>query len=105
MVQTVNQDKKSIWKAHIAGAAGHVGGVRGYCEEVGISKNTFYFWKVKLEGCGPPKGPKPKPKLKPNPFLPAVICEPEQKIFVRANKLPDPEWLAGFVSAVLRGHQ
>lgn len=99
-MQSINQGKQKIWQAHVQAAANHANGVRGYCEEMGISKNTFYFWKAKLQGRRQPK----QPKAKPNPFLPAVIREPVGES-VTAERLPDPEWLAIFVSAVLGGCQ
>ena len=97
-MQTVIQDKRSFWKSHIEKASQHSGGIRSYCKEVGISKDTLYFWRVKLSGHR-----RRARRPSSNPFLPAVIQAPVGEVPVTRRALPEPEWLAQFLSAMIRG--
>jgi hypothetical protein len=78
------------WEHHIGQAESFAGGAYAYCKSVGISTSSFYLWRSRLKRQKSAKGLLKSPAKPPSFASVNVTCT--------KRELPDPEWLARFVS-------
>ena len=92
MKSTILKDQKTaVWRQHIERANQYPEGIQKYCNANGLSIQTYYKWKLKLNS----KNKKIPTKLIPSSsFAEVRICKPE---FVCKQNLPDAKWLAEFL--------
>lgn len=92
MKTTLSKDQKvAFWRQHIALASKHPEGIQRYCDVNGLTSQTFYNWKFRLNA-------RPKNKVAEltftTPFAEVQVCRPE---VLRKQDLPDAKSLAEFV--------
>lgn len=92
---TINQEKEKFWREQIALAEKHDGSLDSFCRLRGVSIHTFMYWRSKFK-----KGIAVSRAAVPAKFIPVEITRPE-----RIAALPDPRWLAEFISHLSGGHQ
>jgi hypothetical protein len=90
----INQEKEKFWRKQMALAERHAGSVDSFCRAHGLSPHTFSYWRHKFN-----KG-KASHGLVPSPFVPVEIVPT-----ARSCGLPDPKWLAEFISHLTGARQ
>ena len=90
----LNELKKTYWLEHIEAAKKSNKGVAAYCRQMNVSTRVFYYWRSRLN----PKGLKSTPLSSKSSFVPVSI----QKKTIHSKELPNPEWLARFLSEYMR---
>lgn len=92
-MSSINEEKRSFWRAQLALAERHGGSAESFCRLKGLSIHSFGYWKRKLSGRAEPLG-----AIVPSTFIPVEISR-------QFRGLPDPRWLASFILALSEGHQ
>jgi hypothetical protein len=92
------------WKAHVAGARAFRGSDTEYCRRRGLDPKLFRSYKKKHA--------KPKPGVvEPKAFVQIQCAESQTEPKVAAKRLPesaalpDPRWLAEFVTHLFSAHR
>lgn len=91
----INQDKEEFWRQQVAAVKKYDGSVGEFCREQGLSPSTFSYWRHKFNKASRGSA------LVPSAFVPVKI-ERERPTM---RGLPDPKWLAEFVSHLCGAHQ
>ena len=91
----INQGKEEFWRRQMDLKDKYEGSMRKFCEEHGLSLSTFGYWRHKFNRA------KPTGALVRTPFVPVEI----QRVYSSAGGLPDPKWLAEFISHLGGSHQ
>lgn len=100
-MQSKEQVKREFWQSHISGWKKSSMGIREYCQNHGISKDTFYCWRKRL---GPrlPAIHKSTFSTRAASFVPVQIDS--SPIAMRSeSELPDAKWLGRFAAELIRG--
>ena len=86
----INQDKERFWRLQMSLAEKYEGSIGGFCRERGLSPHTFSYWRHKFNKA------KAGEALVPSAFVPVKI----ERLRPTAGRLPDPKWLAEFISCL-----
>ena len=84
----INQGKEKFWQRQMDLKERYDGSVREFCEEHGLSPSTFAYWRHKFNRA------KRTSALVRSPFVPVEI----ERVHSSGRGLPDPRWLAEFLS-------
>jgi len=87
--------KQAEWEERFREAEAHAGGVAGYCQEKGIRRERFYWWRRRIRGAGRSVRAK-------RPFA-RVEVMPASAPALSGSRMPDPHWLAQFLLALSEG--
>ena len=87
--------KQEEWEERFREAEAHAGGVAGYCEEKGIRRERFYWWRRRIRGAS--RGVRAKSAFA------RVEVLPVSSTTAACSRLPDPDWLARFLVALSEG--
>ncbi len=71
MSRSSSHSKQAIWKQRFKEFSNSQHTVEQFCDGVGCSVATFYYWKHKLEADSPKESS--EPPAKPSAFVPVVI--------------------------------
>ncbi len=91
--------REEYWKGHISSWKRSSLEIRAYCQEQGISHNTFYYWRKRLSSRFPAR--QLPIASRASSFVPVEIAT-EATSGVSVD-LPDAKWLGEFVSELIRG--
>ena len=98
-MKVTEKNKIEYWQDHVLRASSYPEGIRGYCVDQKIAKSAVYRWKKYFEDAVLPV--KNKKLKKPSSiFLPVAISDADSRpaqLTLRANKLPDPRWVAEII--------
>ncbi len=89
------------WKAHVSGAAEFTGSNAEYCRRNNLDHRVFRVYKKKF-GIVKSRVAEPSTvfvKVEPTPATAAAVRE------IRMRELPDPEWTAKFIAALMEARR
>ena len=86
------EEKIQYWQMHIEKSEEFLGSQKAYCEQAGLNRHNFSYWKQRLK-----RSEKEAKAVQPSAFVPIQV--EECKAHKSTGSLPDPEWLARFVQA------
>lgn len=95
MMKKPSDKKQSEWEERFREAEAHAGGVAGYCQEKGIRRERFYWWRRRIRGAG--RG------VRGERAFARVEVMPASAPALSGSRLPDPQWLAQFLLALSEG--
>lgn len=95
MMKKPSDKKQAEWEDRFREAEAHAGGVAGYCQEKGIRRERFYWWRRRIRGVG--RGERAERAFARVEVLPVSEPAPPRP------GLPDPEWLAQVLLALSEG--
>jgi hypothetical protein len=92
-------DEDKVWRAHLETFLNFMGSEVEYCRRNSLSLSKLRFYKEKF-------GMSRQYKRRPTPFVRVKTAEPQQiakpaEIDRMGYPLPDPKWMAEFVTALL----
>lgn len=105
-MQSTESSKREFWTKKIADWKTSSMEIREYCRSQGISHNTFYFWRRKLqsETSAATRAARRMPKLHPSSFAKVEINESEvNRMRPSENRFYDAKWAGEFAAAMIRG--
>lgn len=94
MMKKPSGKKQAEWEERFREAEAHAGGVAGYCQEKGIRRERFYWWRRRIRGAG-------RGALREKAFARVEVLPVPAP--ARSSRLPDPHWLAQFLLALSEG--
>ena len=95
MMKKPSDQKQAEWEERFREAEAHAGGVAGYCQEKGIRRERFYWWRRRIRGAG--RGVRGEREFARVEVMP--VSAPASP----GSRLPDPKWLAEFLLALSEG--
>ncbi len=90
-------EKIAMWEEHMLKAESFIGSNMRYCQEAGISKSQFGYWKNRLKEIKEKSSGVPEQKS--SNFIPVKI----QPITMKKVSLPEAKWLAEFLVHFMEG--
>lgn len=88
-----NQEKERFWLAQMTLARRYEGSLESFCRSRGLSTHTFAYWRRKFK-----EREAVSRAVVPAKFVPVEIAKAEPTM-----RLPDPRWLAEFISHLSGG--
>jgi len=97
-VQTPDDEEK-IWWAHLQTLVNFMGSEVEYCRRNSLSLSKLRVYKEKF-GMSRQYKRRPSPFVRVRPAEPKPVAKPTE-IDRKSHALPDPKWMAEFVTALL----
>jgi hypothetical protein len=101
-MQSTEQTKAKFWQGHISSWKKSTVGIHEYCQNQGISKDTFYYWRKKMSSRSV-HGKVDRSPRAPSAFVPVTIENSPINSSISSVYLEDPKWLGEFTAALVRG--